>query len=368
MREVKLTRKELYNLVWSQPMTLLSKKYNLSDVGLRKVCIKMNIPLPNAGHWAKIKWGKPVIIELLDETYKGVQEIAFDLDENKKIIISKTQSSIKKLQNEIEKELTLTVPSKLNSPHQLIIAARDNLKEPDRYLYYGLVRTHKGYLDIRISPVNIARALRFMDTLIKVLNKRAHDVIIESENTNAVVFNEKIKISLREKLKRTMVPGKYYESAEYKPTGVLCFRIDGYYGKEWIDGKILIEDQLSKIISRLEHESTRIKEQKEESRKFHEKFEEEQRIKREAKEHKQKELTDFTKLLHDAKRWQEATLLRSYINHLKQQAISKKTVSEEFDNWLEWGSKKVDWYDPDINLEDEALKDADKDSVAFLSQ
>ncbi len=53
---------------------------------------------------------------------------------------------------------------------------------------------------------------------------------------------------------------------------------------------------------------------------------------------------------------------------MKQQSILKKTVSEEFEDWLEWASKKIDWYDPDINLEDEALKDVDKDSVACLSQ
>ena len=69
MEEVKLTRKELYDLVWSKPMTFLSKKYNLSDVGLRKICLKMNIPLPKAGYREKIKWNKPVSIEILDETY-----------------------------------------------------------------------------------------------------------------------------------------------------------------------------------------------------------------------------------------------------------------------------------------------------------
>jgi len=33
-----LTRKELYDQVWSTPMTKLAKSYNLSDNGLRKIC------------------------------------------------------------------------------------------------------------------------------------------------------------------------------------------------------------------------------------------------------------------------------------------------------------------------------------------
>jgi len=62
MEMATLTRRELYDLVWSTPMTAIAKKYLISDVGLRKICISMNIPLPRAGHWEKIKAGKPITI------------------------------------------------------------------------------------------------------------------------------------------------------------------------------------------------------------------------------------------------------------------------------------------------------------------
>jgi hypothetical protein len=34
------TKQELFELVWSMPMTKLSKQFELSDVGLRKICVK----------------------------------------------------------------------------------------------------------------------------------------------------------------------------------------------------------------------------------------------------------------------------------------------------------------------------------------
>lgn len=37
---VRLTREELYTQVWSTPMYALAQKYNLSDVGLAKICKK----------------------------------------------------------------------------------------------------------------------------------------------------------------------------------------------------------------------------------------------------------------------------------------------------------------------------------------
>lgn len=39
MNEIQITREELYNLVWKEPLTTLSKKYDISDNGIRKKCL-----------------------------------------------------------------------------------------------------------------------------------------------------------------------------------------------------------------------------------------------------------------------------------------------------------------------------------------
>lgn len=71
MDKVKLTREELYDLVWAEPLLSLSKKYAISDVGLRKLCVRMNIPVPIAGHWSKIKAGKAVLPPELPNPWTG---------------------------------------------------------------------------------------------------------------------------------------------------------------------------------------------------------------------------------------------------------------------------------------------------------
>ena len=55
---MELTRKELYDLVWSEPMTTICKRFGLSDNGLRKRCKSMNIPTPPLGYWAKLMVSK----------------------------------------------------------------------------------------------------------------------------------------------------------------------------------------------------------------------------------------------------------------------------------------------------------------------
>lgn len=73
---MELTRKELYDLVWAEPMTTICKRFGLSDNGLRKHCKSMNIPTPSAGYWAKIKFGKKVKVIPLPEDKKAKQSTA----------------------------------------------------------------------------------------------------------------------------------------------------------------------------------------------------------------------------------------------------------------------------------------------------
>lgn len=54
----KLLRLELYNQVWSKPLIRLAKEYNISDVGLAKICRRHTIPLPPVGYWARKAHGK----------------------------------------------------------------------------------------------------------------------------------------------------------------------------------------------------------------------------------------------------------------------------------------------------------------------
>lgn len=55
---MQISRRDLYNRVWSTPMSKLSRELDISDVGLAKVCRRHNIPRPPRGYWAKLAAGK----------------------------------------------------------------------------------------------------------------------------------------------------------------------------------------------------------------------------------------------------------------------------------------------------------------------
>jgi hypothetical protein len=53
----RISRRDLYELVWSEPTTTLAERFGISDVGLAKVCRRSDIPAPPRGYWAKIAAG-----------------------------------------------------------------------------------------------------------------------------------------------------------------------------------------------------------------------------------------------------------------------------------------------------------------------
>jgi hypothetical protein len=53
-------RQKIYDEIWSEPIQHVAKRYDMSDVGLAKICKKLKIPRPGLGYWAKKAAGKPV--------------------------------------------------------------------------------------------------------------------------------------------------------------------------------------------------------------------------------------------------------------------------------------------------------------------
>ncbi|PRF40283.1 hypothetical protein [Burkholderia multivorans] len=55
-----IERAALYEEVWADPVSTVSKRYGMSDNGLRKICQKLGVPLPPLGYWAKLRAGQTV--------------------------------------------------------------------------------------------------------------------------------------------------------------------------------------------------------------------------------------------------------------------------------------------------------------------
>lgn len=368
MEKVEVTRQELYDLVWSKPMSKLALEYNLSDNGLRKICKKYEIPLPLLGHWQKIQYNKKVKVIPLPKDFKGEDSITLNKGETKE---NEGITNFSKLLKEITDDTTLSfkVSDKLSNPDKLISEAKENLanKSKEKYgVYRGITTTSNDIINISVAPKNCNRALRIMDKIIKLLKQRGHNVIVKYDTTYVVIREEEIKIRLRERLKRITIPDAKYSwgSTDYIPTGILTFKVDEYPEKEFYDNnKQTLEEQIPKILTKLELVSDKIKRDNEEREIRHQEYKKQREIEEAIKKRHANEIENFKKLLEDSERWKKASDLRNFIKELESNAIKENKLSEELSNWIKWSNDKADWFDPLVNKNDDLLTEKDKEEI-----
>jgi hypothetical protein len=370
MEQIVLSRKELFDLVWSTPLLTLSKKFAISDNGIRKICKRMNIPLPQLGYWQKKAYGKSTLIKKMPKINPGGKEITLAIrgieagDEYKNHPLTELAELEKEIIN--DPKLRLKVPQKLYKPDKLIIAANEDLIKDKSYFsqYHSLIQTYVGKIDIKVSPKNLSRALRIMDTLIKLFRARGHDIYVGDRKTFVRIEGENIEIHMREKItisdKTDKWGGKLYE-----PYGVLAIIYgESYNWKEIKDGNKGLEDKMAKVLAILELKGLKEKAARIKREEYWRIQEEKEKILREKKERIEKERNDFKDLFNKAERWNQSQFIRAYIEKVEVVYSSKwENLPEEIQIWTNWAKQKADWYDPLINLTDAFLTDEDKKHI-----
>ena len=53
-----VTREDLYELVWAEPMLRVAARFGVSSSYMVRVCTLLNVPRPVRGYWAKLTVGK----------------------------------------------------------------------------------------------------------------------------------------------------------------------------------------------------------------------------------------------------------------------------------------------------------------------
>jgi len=282
-----LSRRQLYDLVWSKPILSLAKEYGFSDVGFSKICRRHNIPLPPRGYWAKISAGLQVAKPALPNPHR---EEPVYIPPRKSITDEESLEKKKTLaqeKSEVEKIGVISVPSQITSPHKItqntqqyfekIIkkidqAQKSNSLPRDYYsvinsIYRGRVQCKQtGCFNVAVSEGLVERALIFLDTLVKELEKYGFKIqSAKSKETqgpvSAVKDNEVITFLISEGYKYQVVEDSkkmteldrlLYPDKKPVATGKLTFSVyapESHLGRNWTDGKRLIELELPAIIN-----------------------------------------------------------------------------------------------------------------------
>ncbi|MGD9643206.1 MAG: hypothetical protein AB7V08_10750 [Elusimicrobiales bacterium] len=375
---ITITRKDLYEKVWSSPTTKLREVFGISDVAIAKLCKKLKIPKPSRGYWEKIRCGHPV-------PRPPLHPAEGDIPEETTISPSRTQAITNASPAGVTSFISpedFKLPPDLKSAHPLV---RETLKQlivagKPRYhtdTYHRLRHVAAGTLDIRVSVEGLPRTLKIMEALIRGLESKELSVLVHENpqpwrpidrfSTQVSGFEHPVCFHIEELSKRVKyVPPNgqlrwsYYQRFDYRPTGKLRLVIDEYCDgcrRQW---DVSDDESLGETLTAFTYvlaataKVLKLREIKHEREKRE--IEIRQRREYEEEEHRRE-------LNAAASKWAEAQQLRSFLSALKNEISRKKQYSgprSRLRLWLAWAEGYINSLDPIPRLIKELEKDADQ--------
>jgi len=350
-----LTRAELFEQVWSTPMRRLAQRYNLSDVGLAKVCRRYNIPRPPVGYWAKREVGKAPprpLLPPLDE------DEPINIEPNASVAPTSTGKSPRKRSSR-----RVSDGRRIGSP-LLISAARVQLLrgKPDAD---QLVCTNAHTAaSIRVARPSIDRALHLFQSLIHLWNEAGGTAqCSEVQNglgTEFCLGSHSVPIHLAEVAEDASVdrPKSRYVSQRTEPTrhptGKLIFAVpDGQSGRLpscWKENdQQRLEDILPQIVQDLPAQIERWQVTRSDRECEHRQW---MKIhaRQAAKSKMDAEERSWEKsILEGIHKWQQAEQIRAYIAELRRRVdCGEQRIYDQamYDNWQAWANYLAIKFDP----------------------
>ena len=370
--DIVLKREELFELVWTEPMSKLAKKFGISDVGLAKICKRLQIPRPEQGHWVRVKnnWPikpKPPLPPVHDPSLLRVE---IEKREKKEKVQEQQIDPDPLILHERLEENRIQVPLTLHSPHALVKATAEHARKRDPDRYGRLDLRGKERLDIVVSPAALPRALRIMNALIKALEKRGMTVSIKPTpdfKTRAFIKGEEVPFGIYEPSKQvphTLTADEkrrmkeyghdpsWFQKYDYIPSGKLSLVEKGHWEPVPLvkdTEKKPVEECLNAFIiglikaaevqkaDRIEREKRRAADEEADRRR-----EEIERQRIEAEER-------FKTLERQVEAWTKSQQIRAFVEAVKASTVKARGPIEQetdLDRWIEWAMKQADRINP----------------------
>lgn len=371
---VRITREQLYDLVWQSPIRTLSQQFGISDVGLAKICKKMKIPVPARGHWAKKAAGKKAMqvpLPVLSASDSStLRETTFH-----PALAGAGQPPVaapiaEQLAFESQPENRITVPETLRSAHPLVRATLDALEGSTKAAGEYVGNWRVCHLDVDVTKASLRRALRIVDALIKAIEHRGWKVTLgtgDDRKSYVEVLGQKVPFGIREPRKQIpneppkpvrLRTGKMYTPYHYKyreePSGRLALVIRNSWGhgvsKSWLETESRpLEDRLNDfivVVVRVAHKEA------ERERRWREEKERQRAIEQlRIAEQRQRELEAARgkALEEQAERWRRSRAIQEYlaaIREVAEDAPGGIATGSELAEWLDWAETYSRSLDP----------------------
>lgn len=384
-----ISRKDLYDEVWSVGMTKAAKKLDIPYHNLKKACVDYGIPLPTQSYWSQLYMGnekpsQPKLPNAEDSvviTIKKAKKHQIKLAPKKIVKSTKEKQELPPLKTNHGKllEQEKSYFSYFKQDEDRLIDIYNNLKinktlssKPHKAII-GYRKKNQSYREDRLriksaSGEIFPEVLPFIDSLFKALERADAKIVPKYEETE-IILKDKYTITLNFKLpcrKINLSPEdeRYstYHTFEYETKGTINMEV-GYklYWRNWGRSekninqtkRMSTEDLLRKVFVYIFSLPEIIDEREKEYI-----IQEKQRLKEEEErlilqEKRDNEYTKTQQLINNSLNYFYSKLVQEYV------AAEIDEESEEY----RWAMEKANWIRDSEKHPDELLTESEKEKL-----
>jgi hypothetical protein len=406
---INISREDLYDLVWSKPMTQVAKDYGFSDVALAKRCSRLDIPVPGRGYWAQVAAGqKPDRPPLPEREAESTDELALTMRvscarpvveqiDPEQLATDKAWLS-ERLAFELHAENRIHVESKPVKWHPVVRGHRDRLRSeakevlasraahernqtgiPGRINFDGwkwqqmqnsglrLCDGH-GPQAFRVTMDTLERALAIVNAIVLAGQPRGFTIRDDVKNGRIVLVGHDAEVPFRitEQLETKPDRSALAFSQNLRvPTGRL--RLTICHDRPTLEDQthVKLESELNRFYSMIHKEALKQRQsaraieaarQRKEAEARIEATrrselarirEDEARVIAEAERQAAEEREKRRQLITESAQWVQARQIREYVSHIQQRVAN--ATSNKMNEWCTWALSVADQVDPSVS-------------------
>ena len=342
---IELSRRLLYERVWSAPIGKIALEFGLSDAGLVKACRKLKVPVPSLTYWAKLNAGvnppKTPLPNIAGDHCVGPDEIA-----------------------EQQRQTQLVLPVGNTGLHPMVrkFGAALRSAKPNYWNYREVASYREG---ISVSEPRINKALRALHALVVRLESRGIEFRPSTwamKNARPTFKKGQASVVLGiEEIRETFQPlrptGRYGD--DQRPSGRLEFTLVmgfGNGGRETFVEKPdkPLEVLLHRIAERIWTYFLDWEERARKSAEAHARWLEAEKIRQEKQRlvdhenaHARITVSRRTNLRRAAHRWRLYREATDFITEFKKRWMEESgTLTQDQLAWVEWARREANLISP----------------------
>jgi hypothetical protein len=364
-----VSREELYEQVWSRPMTKVAAEYGVTSTALKKTCDRHQIPTPERGYWAKLAHGKPVRrgpLPALAESRLDRIRISGDKAQRIAEHVRKARTEARgRLELRVVPELAASTRTDTRLEEARILGATRRDISKARLDEQGFATAQgRGIVSLKISPRSIDRALQVLTRLFCLAEIEGYRPKISAAGLDLATDDVSIAFGLQEQSQKILrqptaaeLKGRddlhrgpsrlAWPKYDYSPSGRLAIIIhaNSHSGlrRTYSDGKTQsIEAMLPEIVAALAEHAALLRERRRAA-------EERAREHREAEIHRQREEAfnarekrrmEFVDAIHE--QLLQRSKLSLVLDHLESFTADKAQPAGSISAWVRRRIQQID--------------------------